>query len=644
VDGGLGPNGYAYAEDVVFSVPPGNHSVSLEIDVTYVVDETNENDNRCEKSFLVGVPDISVSPTSLNFGSVCIKDYVDKCVTVRNDGRCPLIISNAEINGTSDFKIISNNCDTLNPEQSCTICVRFQPTSKGNKTATLQIYSNDPDESPKNIPLSGTGGEPDISVNPTLLNFGDVCIGNHLDKTVTVKNDGTCTLCVSSTQIIGPNASQFSHSGGGSFCLEPNQTRNITVLFEPTSKVNKKATLRISNDDPDENPTDIALTGNGIDPVITVNPSFHNFSINEGVDDFVCKEFVVKNESPSCTLHIVSTTLVGPDASEFFILSGGGSFNLNPGQTRIVTVCCEPDSPGQKYAELCFESDDLDKPQLCVPLTGGPCIDGPPCGDVSGNGAITAYDASLIMQYLVGLIDTFPGCEVTSPVAVPMRDRYVVSVPHIASAPQSRVKLPILIDDASGITAGGISLRYDAQSLQAIKVTSADLLSNCYWMESINEGEVRIAFVSAAPLNGSGELLYIEFKVVSSTPDFTDIALAEVSLGENIDVAKIDGSIEVLPTKTVLLANYPNPFNPETWIPYRLAEDATVKISIFDSKGRMVRAIHLRHQPAGNYVHKDRAVYWDGRNNAGEKVASGIYYYQLQVGSFSAIRKLVIQK
>jgi hypothetical protein len=205
-----------------------------------------------------------------------------------------------------------------------------------------------------------------------------------------------------------------------------------------------------------------------------------------------------------------------------------------------------------------------------------------------------------------------------------MCDCYVVSIPYAVSAPRSRVTLPVLIDDASGVTAGGISLRCDVQSLKAIKVTSTDLLANCYQVERIDEGEIHIAFVSAAPLNGSGELLYIEFEVVYSIPDFTDIALEEVSLSENIHVAKIDGSIEVLPTNTVLL----NPFNPETWIPYRLAEDANVKVSIYDSKGRTVRVIDLGHQPAGSYLHKDRAVSWDGRNNSGEKIANGIYYYQ----------------
>ena len=644
VPDGLQPGEYLYAPDVEFSVTPGSHTVSLEIDIYNEVAETNENDNRCEKPFTVGEPDIYVNPTSLNFGAVCIGDDLDKPVTVGNNGACLLCVSSTQITGpnASEFSIQSGEGSfCLNPGQTHEIKVRFKPTSAGSKTATLQIYSDDPNENPINVALSGASGVPDIYVTPTSLPFGDVCAGSYSDLPITVGNSGTCILYVSSTQITGSNASEFSiQSGEGSFSLNPGQTREIKVRFQPTSIGSKTATLEIFSDDPDEPQTNVDLKGKGTDPVITVNPPSHDFSINQGVDDFVCKEFIVKNDGP-CQLQVTSTTLTGPDASEFKILSGGGSFNLNPGQTREVIVCFEPNSPGQKIAELCFASNDLDKPQLCVLLTGGPCG---VTGDVSGNGIVTAYDASLIMQYVVGWIDTFPAAEMVSPVSVSKRDHYVVSIPHLASAPRSRVTLPILVDDASGITVGGISLRYDAQFLKAIKVTSADLLSDCYRMERIDEGEIRIAFVSAAPLNGSGELLYVEFEIVTSTPDFTDIALEEVSLGENIHVAKIDGSIEVLPTKTVLLANYPNPFNPETWIPYRLAEDATIKVSIYDAKGRTVRVIDLGHQPAGSYLHKDRAVYWNGRNNSGEKVASGIYYYQLQSGHFSAIRKLVVLK
>lgn len=98
------------------------------------------------------------------------------------------------------------------------------------------------------------------------------------------------------------------------------------------------------------------------------------------------------------------------------------------------------------------------------------------------------------------------------------------------------------------------------------------------------------------------------------------------------------------PEQTQLLANYPNPFNPETWIPYELATDTTVKITIYASNGVVVRALQLGHQSAGYYTDRDRAAYWDGRNALGEQVASGIYFYQLETDDMSSMRKMVILK
>ena len=99
-----------------------------------------------------------------------------------------------------------------------------------------------------------------------------------------------------------------------------------------------------------------------------------------------------------------------------------------------------------------------------------------------------------------------------------------------------------------------------------------------------------------------------------------------------------------VPKETVLLANYPNPFNPETWIPYELAETAEVKVSIHAADGTLVRALALGQRPAGVYQSRSRAAYWDGRNAAGEPVASGVYFYTLTAGDFSATRKMVIRK
>ena len=98
------------------------------------------------------------------------------------------------------------------------------------------------------------------------------------------------------------------------------------------------------------------------------------------------------------------------------------------------------------------------------------------------------------------------------------------------------------------------------------------------------------------------------------------------------------------PEKTELLANYPNPFNPETWISYHLGHAADVTLTIYDTEGAMVRQLHLGHQPVGYYTDKIKAAYWDGRNNLGETVGSGVYFYHLQADDFSATRKLVILK
>ena len=98
------------------------------------------------------------------------------------------------------------------------------------------------------------------------------------------------------------------------------------------------------------------------------------------------------------------------------------------------------------------------------------------------------------------------------------------------------------------------------------------------------------------------------------------------------------------PEQTQLFANYPNPFNPETWIPYELAMDTNVKITIYASNGVVVRTLPLGQQSAGYYTDRERAAYWDGRNAQGEQVASGVYFYQLETDELSLMRKMVILK
>ena len=99
-----------------------------------------------------------------------------------------------------------------------------------------------------------------------------------------------------------------------------------------------------------------------------------------------------------------------------------------------------------------------------------------------------------------------------------------------------------------------------------------------------------------------------------------------------------------IPEETSLLPNYPNPFNPETWIPYQLAKSADVTLTIYDLHGHVVRDLDLGHQPVGIYQSRNRAAYWDGKNDIGEAVASGVYFYTLTAEDFSATRKMLILK
>ena len=127
------------------------------------------------------------------------------------------------------------------------------------------------------------------------------------------------------------------------------------------------------------------------------------------------------------------------------------------------------------------------------------------------------------------------------------------------------------------------------------------------------------------------------------TVDNADLLLVNEHL-DDAAASPISTDMPTLLDKTCLLANYPNPFNPETWIPYHLATDSDVQIIIYDARGIVVRRLDLGHQREGYYTTRSRAAHWDGKNVQGECVASGIYFYRLQTDNVSLLRKMVILK
>ena len=192
------------------------------------------------------------------------------------------------------------------------------------------------------------------------------------------------------------------------------------------------------------------------------------------------------------------------------------------------------------------------------------------------------------------------------------------------------------------------------------QVTALDLI-----LVSQQLGE-KVPAGSPVDVNGDGVVTTLDLLLVSQAignpaapavaTDSVDVATVEAWIAQ----ARLedDGSLafkqgienlerllaSLIPEETALLANYPNPFNPETWIPYQLAESAEVTLTIYDINGQLVRRLAVGHQAAGMYQSRSRAVYWDGRNQLGESVASGLYFYTLTAGEFTATRRMLILK
>jgi PKD repeat protein len=268
--------------------------------------------------------------------------------------------------------------------------------------------------------------------------------------------------------------------------------------------------------------------------------------------------------------------------------------------------------------------------------------------DVSGNETVSAYDASLILQRVVGLIQKFPRENGdAAPVLATTIKNYEVTLTASNSNPTgTKVTVSISIDDAKGIFSGEFTLDYDSKSLKLIAVSATDLSKEASLVYHAANGQAKLSLARDKNFSGGGNLVNLEFEVLKDAPGkiMNPFTLSKVKLNEGTNVTVVNSLVEILPLRTCLLQNYPNPFNPDTWLPFQLAQDASVAISIYNANGQLIRNILLGRKEAGVYTTKDKAAHWDGRNSFGEKVASGVYYYTIQVGNFTATRKMVILK
>lgn len=202
--------------------------------------------------------------------------------------------------------------------------------------------------------------------------------------------------------------------------------------------------------------------------------------------------------------------------------------------------------------------------------------------------------------------------------------------------------IPLLIDNIDEIIAADIYVLFDSEQITLVDVRRADLLAGFLFLSNPVQDTLKIAFANT--LANTGEGVFAEI-LVADTGIVPELHLLMVSFNGDQIPAKYDTPTDVLqihglqPTTPHLAPNYPNPFNAQTTIPYSLSEQTQARLEIFNMMGQRVRTLVDEEQQPGSYL-----ALWDGRSNTGGELASGVYFYRLQAGTFDQMRRMTLLK
>ena len=217
----------------------------------------------------------------------------------------------------------------------------------------------------------------------------------------------------------------------------------------------------------------------------------------------------------------------------------------------------------------------------------------------------------------------------------------MVGIPRGGSTSEEYLTGPVSIDGMKGVLSGELVVSFDSESAEAMSVVPSALLSEYMTEQNVMDGKVLVSFAGAECGDGSGEVLEVTFRPVGETVEaLRGIRLERVRLNEGSVLVKLtnDGKPDV-PTAYALYPNYPNPFNPETAIRYGVPVPGRVLVVVYNLSGQKVRELVSGLRDAGMYT-----VLWDGRDDRGSEVGSGVYLYRLQAGRHEDIRRMVLVK
>lgn len=373
-------------------IPPGGTPYGLEVQFSpddvgsqnaFLILFTNDPNSSSKVISLTGNgahPDIALSDTLIDFGTILVGSEVKMNLDISNTGLARLDVSNINIIGAhrSNYEITAAPGTPFSVTPGGTpasIEITFTPERRGLlDSALFSIVSNDPDENPLFVKLSGTGIEPDITPTDTLLNFSRLLVGRDSVKTVWLSNAGDADLIISNLTISGLGGNEYSIAAAptlpATIPASSSDSVAIDVRFLPTSTGDKIASLDIVSNDPDENPLQIDLTGRGVLPEISVTPDPLDFGdVIIGSDSL--QSFEIANVG-GVPLVIDSLTITGADAGLFTLLNAPTlPITLAPDGDNIrLSVVFSPDSVGSKAAQFRIVNNDPFNNTLLVDILG----------------------------------------------------------------------------------------------------------------------------------------------------------------------------------------------------------------------------------------------------------------------------------
>ncbi len=249
--------------------------------------------------------------------------------------------------------------------------------------------------------------------------------------------------------------------------------------------------------------------------------------------------------------------------------------------------------------------------------------------DVSGDGEVTAYDAALALRIAAKL-------PVLAPPASDIQRKGRLSVDSFDG---NKLSISIALDRVTDVYSADILLAYDPQRLTSAEAMESSSLAGWYSAYRAESGKLRISLAGSSQPSADGTMVNIVFDAMSMDA-IRGLEILELKLNGGMIKAKVEN----LPKQFAALQNYPNPFNPDTWIPFQLSESAEVSVIIYNINGQMIRRLDLGNRLPGYYIDKSKAAYWDGNNEYGERVSSGVYFYELRAGKNVSVKKMIVIK